>query len=285
MTIAIAWIRRIADCEELVLATDSRLSGDGRVFDAAPKILTLERGDCAIAFAGITQDAFPMMMQLSLAIGAHAPSRRRSLDIPKLKTHALKIFTKMGSLITSDAQVKGNPPDQAPAAEFLFGGYSWVQKRFVLWNIKYSEVEKGYVATAARWAYFPQRAGGLRIRAMHRPRADELLGRIAFAGDQATVAEALFVEILNNKRLADKELSKIDMEPFEVIVKMLRDSKRSPSIGGAPQIAKVYQFLTAVPFPVYWPTKEAGTRFLQGRPCLDYERLDVKVFDPDRPAW
>src|SRR5438067_12062359 len=94
MTIAIAWERRIGDCEELVFATDSRLSGDGRIFDASPKILTLPRNDCAIAFAGLTQDAFPMMLQLSLAISSYGPARRRSIDMSELRTHTLKILTR-----------------------------------------------------------------------------------------------------------------------------------------------------------------------------------------------
>lgn len=94
MTIAIAWTRRIRDCEELVFASDSRLSGDGRIFDAAPKALTLSRNDCAIVFAGLTQDAFPMMLQFSLAVSSYGPARRRSIDLSELRTHALKYSTK-----------------------------------------------------------------------------------------------------------------------------------------------------------------------------------------------
>jgi hypothetical protein len=68
MTIAIAWVRTITDCEELVFVTDSRLSGDGRNFDGCPKAMILPRGDCAIAFAGYTGHAYPLMQQLALAI-------------------------------------------------------------------------------------------------------------------------------------------------------------------------------------------------------------------------
>src|SRR3954469_4813095 len=91
MTIAIAWTREISRCEELVFVTDSRLSGDGRNFDACPKVMTLPRTDCAIAFAGYTGHAYPMMQQLSFAIDAHAPLKRGSLDITQVKSHALKV--------------------------------------------------------------------------------------------------------------------------------------------------------------------------------------------------
>jgi hypothetical protein len=285
MTISIAWVRRIRNCEELIFASDSRLSGDGRTFDAAPKILALPRGDCAIAFAGVTQDAFPMMLQLSLAIQAYGPSRRRSLDLNELKTHALKIFDSMGALIQSDSHVKGSPPDDVPAAEFLLGGYSWIQKQFELWSIRYHKSGKHFVASEAPWATFASRAGGLRMSALSRQERQTGLGRIAFAGDQAARARRLFCEEMTRKQRSGAALKKIDMEPFEIMVKMLRDPTRSDTIGGAPQLVKVYQYMKAISFPVYWPNKSDGSIFLQGRPCIGYENLDTKVVDPDLPPW
>ena len=68
MTVAVAWVRTIRDCQELVFATDSRLSGDGRDFDCCPKVMALPRNDCGIAFAGYTGHAFPMMLQLSMQL-------------------------------------------------------------------------------------------------------------------------------------------------------------------------------------------------------------------------
>jgi hypothetical protein len=287
MTIAIAWVRRILDCEELVFASDSRLSGDGRIFDAAPKILTLPRTDCAIAFAGKTQDAFPMMLQLSLAISAYSPSRRRSMDVAQVKTHALKVFNAMAGLISSDVRVKGNPPDEAPGAEFLFGGYSWVAKRFKLWRIYYSITSNSFVAEKASLAFYSEGIKKVVIRPLGKPRHPGVLGRIAIAGDQADTARNLICEALTadyvSGRIAQK--NKIDMQPFEVIVRMLRNPCKSETIGGAPQLAKVYQYMQAVSFPIYWPTRESGMRCLQGRPCIGYEQLDTKLVDPDDLAW
>ena len=56
MTVVIAWVRTIQHCEELIFVSDSRLN-DWRNFDVCPKIITLPRNDCAIAFAGDTKDA------------------------------------------------------------------------------------------------------------------------------------------------------------------------------------------------------------------------------------
>jgi len=58
MTLSLAWIRSVGNVQELVMATDSRLRR-GRAWDVAPKILTLPRTDCAICFAGDTDDAYP----------------------------------------------------------------------------------------------------------------------------------------------------------------------------------------------------------------------------------
>jgi hypothetical protein len=81
MTIVIAWVRNVSDCEELVFVSDSRLSGDGRLFDACPKIFTLPRSDCAIAYAGHTEDAFPMMLQFQRAIESYSPALRAGFQL------------------------------------------------------------------------------------------------------------------------------------------------------------------------------------------------------------
>jgi hypothetical protein len=224
-----------------------------------------------------------MMLQVSLSIGSHAPSRRRSLDITDLKSHVVNVFNGIEGLIASDAHVKGSPPDAVPDAEFLFGGYSWVKKRFELWAIRRSE--GNYLAETALWAYYSPGGKRVEIRGMRNPRREHLLGQVAFAGDQAEVAFKLVRERLTSDYLSGKSADKIDMQPFEVVRDMLRDPSRSHTIGGAPQLVKVYQFMQAVPFAVYWPDKKSGARFLQGRPCADYEQLDTKIIDPDKPAW
>jgi hypothetical protein len=124
MTVAIAWVRTIQHCEELIFTSDSRLSGDGCNFDGSPKILTLPRSDCAIAFAGYTGHAFPMMLQLALAIDSHAPLRVGSLDISALKSHTIKIFDSMAALITSSMNVSveqgADPEASVPYLKSLY---------------------------------------------------------------------------------------------------------------------------------------------------------------------
>ncbi len=279
MTVAVAWIRTIRDCEELVFVTDSRLSGDGRNFDACPKIMTLPRTDCAIAFAGYTGHAFPMMEQLSLAIESYRPLQLGSLNLFSLKSHALKIFDSMSELIVSSPLLSSNG-DTGPEANFIFGGYSWIKKRFEIWTITYKASERRFVAHAAQWLCHLTDVHKLVIRRNRESPKATVIGKIAFAGDQAFEAKRLlFAKLYPNTN--SKVPNKFDMEPFEVVRDMLRDPGHSETIGGSPQIVKVYQYMKAGSLGLYWPDKASGVVHLQGRLCLGYERVDRWILDPD----
>ena len=62
---------------------------------------------------------------------------------------------------------------------------------------------------------------------------------------------------------------------------MLRDDKHSETIGGGPQIVKVYQYLQSAPVGVYWPSRTSRKVIFLGRECLGYENLERPVLDPD----
>lgn len=287
MTIAIAWVRTLRDCEELVFVSDSRLSGDGLNFDACPKVLTLPRSDCVIAFAGYTGHAYPMMQQLALAIDAYAPARRGSLDVTALKSHALKVFDGMKDLLRSSPNCS-IPQSEEPSADFLFGGYSWVKKQFELWEISFNSREGRFVAHAAQWLSHIAHVPHVDLRRTKEANGSRPIARIALAGDQRDRALGILRDRLKPSG-EDPEATKLDMQPFEVVRDMLRDPRHAETIGGAPQLVKVYQYMQAAPLAVYWPSKSSGAAHLQGRPCLGYERIDRWIFDPDalrseRPA-
>lgn len=276
MTIAIAWTRGKSPNEELVFVTDSRLSGDGRTFDACPKIQLLPRPDCAIAFAGSTNDAYPMMQQLSLAIDSHVPLKGSSLDLPIVRSHALKIFDIMSSTIASGIR-PASPGDAHPAAEFLLGGYAWRKKKFELWRIAFDKQAVRHVAHAPWFMGYSPTAKYARLA--QRNTLVEAVGSIAFAGDQAPVALKRMKEMLKN-RAPGKAYDPFDWEPLEIVRDMLRDPDRSPTIGGPPQVLKVHQYPSSEPIGVKWGPDKAKI-FLQGRECLGYERTNRVVIDPD----
>ncbi len=63
MTLVAIWPRQQASTAELVVASDSRLTG-GVTFESGPKLFPLPRGDSVIAFAGDTWFTYPLIIQL-----------------------------------------------------------------------------------------------------------------------------------------------------------------------------------------------------------------------------
>jgi hypothetical protein len=76
-------------------------------------------------------------------------------------------------------------------------------------------------------------------------------------------------------------LDKLDFEPFEVVRDMLRNTSKAHTIGGPPQVVKVYQYSECVPLGVWWPDRTQGTPHLQGRKFFGYERTERFFLDPD----
>jgi hypothetical protein len=191
----------------------------------------------------------------------------------------VKVFDSMASELKPSKDTVGTPLAN-PDASFIFGGYSWVDKRFKLWTIAYRPGEKRFSADPPQWCTFSIDADRFLLRKKKKEAHDKSLGKIAFAGDQAKLARRLLLQKLNNRERS-RRTSNLDMEPFEVVRDMLRDEAHADTIGGAPQVVKVYQYMHSTPLAVYWPTKSNGTVNLQGRECLGYERIDPWVLDPD----
>jgi hypothetical protein len=64
MTVGVAWIRQgNREAKELVVATDSRLGGDGFVWDECPKIMAPPRAEALAAFSGGTGRGYPIVLQ------------------------------------------------------------------------------------------------------------------------------------------------------------------------------------------------------------------------------
>lgn len=255
MTICAAWVRRVGKHEELLLATDSRLSG-GRTLDYCPKLLVLPRLDCAVCFAGSTDLAYPLMLQLSLATEAHPPSLKRVLDLRPFVTHAVKVFNGMAEAVrTPVTELK------EPAVSFIIGGYSWKRKQFEIYTIRYSARQRCFIARR------------------NKPHADGI-GLVVFDGDVKQEAEREFFRLVQ-ARHPDPRSRRIDMEPFEVLRDVLRTAPQHGTVGGAPQLAKVNQYLSATSVAVYWPDRATGIPSLQGRPILEFEKIDRWILDPD----
>ena len=99
MTLGIIWVRSVGQIRELVVASDSRLSG-GQYWDANPKIMLLPRSDSVLSFSGNTNDAYPFMLQAWNAVKMYAPAENRAMDIADLKGHLIRVFNHSRNFIT-----------------------------------------------------------------------------------------------------------------------------------------------------------------------------------------
>ncbi|PEB72619.1 hypothetical protein COM89_26945 [Bacillus thuringiensis] len=267
MTISVAWVRNVGGCEELIIASDSRLCGGIR-WDQCPKIATLPRSDTAICFAGSSLYTYPLMSQLTFAIDSYSRSKERAMDIHDLRGHTLNIFNELQESIRFELPI--NKRDELKDAEFILGGYSWIHKKFSLWRIHYSinsadpKQDKFVYASPASFKNF---------------------GSIIFAGDKAEEARKRLINLLQEKYGNDfsKPENKLhwDWEPFEVIRDMIREAEPKDTIGGPPQLVKVYQHMTCRPIGVNWNYGGKQIKTLLGRTLLEYEDCDFWFLDPD----
>jgi len=265
MTLGMAWLREAGDVRELVVASDSRLSG-GYTWDGNPKIFLLPRSDAVISFSGHTGDAFPLIEQAINAIRLHKPASSRSMDLADLKGHLVRLFNHSRTFI-GNLPVGVSEPDPSEAV-FMLSGYSWKSQDFRIWKLHYdSNIKEFTFRPTTDWK---GQAPGTRKR-------------VAFVGDEAAVEDAKF-KLTNLLQERGKiSTNAFDMEPFEVLVNIIRGEEHS-SVGGPPQLIKIYSHANAVPMGVYWPNKSQGQVCLFGRPLMDYEQYELGVFDPDSPS-
>lgn len=255
MTLAMAWVGQRKDgMKHLYIASDSRTRG-GMVLDLCPKILPLPRSDCAICFAGDTAATYPLMLQLAGAINSHLPAKERSLDIRTLKPHILRVFTDIINNV-KDALEPIKPDD----VQFLFCGYSWLSKTFEIWTFYYSATEKKFAARPAK--------------NMH-----SMMGQVAFIGDVAKKARAIFIQRLNSYQ--NVEPSHFEFEPFMVLRDMLRKAELHDTIGGAPQLVKIAEHMNTKVLGVKWKDGKESYTTIMGRRVFDYENTDNVTIDPD----
>ena len=263
MTVAAAWTRKVHNCEELVFISDSRLCG-GHRWDECPKLTTLPGTTCVLAFAGDTAYAYPMMMQIKQAMKGYRRIETRAMDVTDINGHVINHANHLMDSVYDLAD-----PDYIPDNEFIFGGYSWIEKRFRLWRYYYIKHDKAFVKDGKPHRIFPN-----------------IDGYLVVIGDQRENFKKALRELLREKYGSNVEelvgLS-LDMEPFEALCRMLKKVSARDTIGGAPQMIKSYQYMNSCPVGVYWPEKKDvySNRTLLGRKMFDYEDTEYWFIDPE----
>ncbi len=249
MTLVAAWIRKAGNGPQLVVASDSRLSFGAR-WDCCPKIFPLLRNDSVLAFCGDTGFAYPILSQLSNSVRNYEKAQSREMDIVDLRPHFIKIIESMRAQVTD--LPKGEHGIDNTDFQLLFAGYSTKLKTFKAWSLNYDKNAGAF---------------GYRNLSFHAKRTKGTKAFL-FMGDNASVA----VQNLYDKLSARKKLTSgdLDMEPLEILIEMCED-RRLHTIGGPPQIVKIYPFANVLPINVLWPRQDPKMIAHFGRPLLSYE--------------
>jgi hypothetical protein len=258
MTLCAAWIRQINNVEELVFATDSSLTG-GEKWNQGVKLFELPRPDCLICFAGETSRAYPLILNLISSIKLDRRLQNSRIDIEEVLSYLTSLFSTLVGTIVNE--ISGlDIHDLRAGAKFLFGGWSWLESRFRVWEISYSKDAEGFVFKECT-----DESNKNRI--------------YTFLGDPEELVETAtkaYKKLIYENDIQDE---KMDMEPLQILIEMSRDTSVR-TVDGAIQLAKVYKSGTSEFFGINWPSGNGKPHF-QGRSFIPHRKPDVRYFDPD----
>lgn len=260
MTLCLAWIREVGDNEELVFATDSTLTG-GEKWNHGVKLFELPRTDCLICFAGETQRAYPLILNLISTIKHNEDLRNPALDIQEVLYGIVELFNELVNSIFD--YPAGVAEAIGSEAKFLFGGWSWKENRFKIWRLYYSSDSKGFIWDDET--------------AVKKSKMRVAIGDPEEEGNNiAQVADKKYRDLIHQLNREDDPL---DMEPLTVLVQMCRDAAIR-EVDGAVQIGKVYKSGTVEFFGVMWQSAFGNPTFL-GKSYEKHNKPRVRYFDPD----
>jgi hypothetical protein len=211
-----------------------------------------------MSFAGVTELAYPTMLQVARAIEVHPGIVERLFDITTVSSLVEDVINQMIRLVNTDSVDSLN--QSLADTEFLLGGFSWQLGRFKLWRYSWNGNR------FARHGCLPSRSLGS--------------GRVCrFIGGPRTQAVGALGRLLAEGNRPQGELG---MEPFEILQLFIADPEFD-DVGGAPQMVKTYRHLNSEPVTVLWPATDSGEATFAGRPLLQYEKSFTPVFDPRHP--
>ncbi|MBF0549290.1 MAG: hypothetical protein HQK60_02025 [Deltaproteobacteria bacterium] len=253
MTLCMAWIRENRQEKELVMATDSRLTG-GERWDNGVKLFELPRMDCLLCFAGDTFRAYPLILNSISSIKFDSNLSSLHTDILDVLNYLVDLFSTLVGEIKDPPE---NDGDFSVEAQFLFGGWSWREQKFCIWRLYYEPELKAFIHDSVNTN-------------------DDVV--CIFIGNDIEEAKGGLETRLQDA--GNIPAGALDMEPLQVLAQMSRDAENYQSIGGAIQIAKVYQSGSSEFFGVMWPSVNGGPTFL-GRQLSEHDMPPVRFFDPD----
>ena len=256
MTLVVSWTRKTSTGRELLVMSDSRLSG-GKCWDYGPKVFGIGRSDAVMAFAGDTAWTYPLIAQVTSYVESFVNLRERVIDFIDAQEKIIRMLNESLSFVSDAA----DPSLEIPDCKFIFAGYSARKQVFIINRIVFHPKRRKFEIRSAK------KING------------ELLAVIGDKGPVGAISRRISDRI---KKYTGTDF-KLDMAPSEAFFDVL-SSKRFREIGGAPQLTKIYQNMNQKHFGVYWPPElptEKQKIYLRGRELGKFEVLDHPwVFDP-----
>lgn len=251
MSLCIAWVRKDKDMEELCMIADSCFSG-GQRFLAAPKIFPLSRNDCAIACAGTTVYSFPVVEHIMKSVELNQKFRDRACDVTDFRHTILAIANKC-LFEEQEAQYIKDGPDFT----MIYAGYSWREQKFCLYEIHYDKRNRKMVF-----------------------RTPTTIKKVPFAviGDFVPEVRRKIFQKLDADGVQDRGF--VDLQPLDVLMEYINDeSGEKRSIGGYPQMVKIYPFMRVL--PIGFRQDKEGKKIItySGRPLMDFEVFPYPIYD------
>jgi len=276
MTIGVAWISGNSESQQLWFATDSRLSGDGNIWDDCPKIMLLPRRDAIGAFSGDTAQAYPLMLQCSNAISSYSAASDGTLEFLGVVEHLQLVMNSMMDHVYPDPRLSGaittGRPFSSSGDTVVLGGYSRKHASLVIRALQYQPGEN-------RWRFerIRPRVGAGRQRVIRTFGDSRARNRFNY----------LLVKYLKDNGTHGQDVP-FKLEPLAVMASFLSFpesrtdhqwpmDRRPSTIGGAPQVVQLYPGAQATPVAVHWETSDTPNVFVMGREIFSYEQVNVPL--------
>lgn len=184
MTLCVAWRRRVDSEDQLILATDSMITG-GFEYPHGTKLLVFSRGDCGLCWEGST--AFTYSFAENARVDIDFSDSLAASDKP-----LFIVAERITKVVNSLWRANLNDPSSMFKNEelsFLFGGYCPRYKELQFWHIRQNEQLERFSAERRRLS----------------------IGKPCFIGSGRSHARAIF----------DNEP---ELSPYQALLRVIEDS-------------------------------------------------------------
>ncbi len=267
VTLVAVWVRKNSTLTELVMAGDSRLSGFGS-WDGCPKVVTLPRPATAIAMSGDATEAYAFMLMAQTQALLHDGATTGRMDIGGFSDRLTKGFQVARDGISG----RDGVPDD-PDLDVVLGGWSFRRTRMEAFSFRLDS------------------EGRVRKHDLTPGLHESLRPHVYFAGDAAPQARRMLIRLTKERNLPfaiakgptldveqmaargwDSDSFYLDWEPLEILLSLI-DAPDAHTVGGKPQVCRIYQYGVAEHF--VW--LDGTGAYFGGRKILSDERFDRRT--------